>query len=144
MTVALPLVVQLSVLSVAFEALSKIEHKEEVELVEGHFKAFEVKTPGTNISDLMYKHRDKRFDASIIHDGSVFLGEDITTYSHGNTSRWATARYAADHVPLTNYTTRKYIYTNMTPHPQPFYLKVSRSVESFVCWSVPSLLLLSR
>ena len=101
------------------EALSKIEHKEEAELVEGHFKAFEVKTPGTNISDLMYKHRDKRFDASIIHDGSVFLGEDITTYSHGNTSRWATARYVADHVPLTNYATRKYIYTNMTP--RPFY-----------------------
>lgn len=102
------------------EAIAQIEHKEEAEFNGGSFfKAFEVTTPGTNISDLMYQHRDKRFDASIIHDGSVFLGEDITTYSHGNMSRWASQRYASDHVPLTNYSTRKYIYTEWSP--RPFY-----------------------
>ncbi|MDE6180154.1 MAG: RagB/SusD family nutrient uptake outer membrane protein, partial [Phocaeicola sp.] len=102
------------------EAIAKIDHKEEAEFNGGaYFKAFEVTTPGTSISDLMYQHRDKRFDASIIHDGSVFLGEDITTYSHGNMSRWATQRYASDHVPLTNYSTRKYIYTEWSP--RPFY-----------------------
>lgn len=102
------------------EAIAKIDHKEEAEFNGGaYFKAFEVTTPGTSISDLMYRHRDKRFDASIIHDGSVFLGEDITTYSYGNTSRWATQRYASDHVPLTNYSTRKYIYTEWSP--RPFY-----------------------
>lgn len=102
------------------EAIAQIEHKEETEFNGGSFfKAFEVTTPGTNISDLMYQHRDKRFDASIIHDGSVFLGEDITTYSHGNMSRWASQRYASDHVPLTNYSTRKYIYTEWSP--RPFY-----------------------
>lgn len=102
------------------EAIAQIEHKEEAEFNGGaYFKAFEVTTPGTSISDLMYQHRDKRFDASIIHDGSVFLGEDITTYSHGNMSRWATQRYASDHVPLTNYSTRKYIYTEWSP--RPFY-----------------------
>ena len=102
------------------EAIAKIDHKEEAEFNGGaYFKAFEVTTPGTSISDLMYQHRDKRFDASIIHDGSVFLGEDITTYSYGNMSRWATQRYASDHVPLTNYSTRKYIYTEWSP--RPFY-----------------------
>lgn len=102
------------------EAIAKIDHKEEAEFNgDAYFKAFEVTTPGTSISDLMYQHRDKRFDASIIHDGSVFLGEDITTYSYGNMSRWATQRYASDHVPLTNYSTRKYIYTEWSP--RPFY-----------------------
>lgn len=102
------------------EAITKIEHKEEAEFNGGaFFKAFEVTTPGMSISDLMYQHRDKRFDASIIHDGSVFLGENITTYSHGNMSRWATQRYAASHVPLTNYSMRKYIYTEWSP--RPFY-----------------------
>ncbi len=102
------------------EAIAKIDHKEEAEFNGGkYFKAFEVTTLGTNISDLMYQHRDKRFDASIIHDGSVFLGEDITTCSYGNMSRWATQRYASDHVPLTNYSTRKYIYTEW--NPRPFY-----------------------
>ena len=101
------------------EALTKIEHKEESELVEGQFKAYEVTKPGISISDLMYNNRDKRFDASIIRDGSVFLDENITTYNHGNMSRWASQHYAADHVPLTNYSTRKYIYTNISP--RPFY-----------------------
>lgn len=102
------------------EAMTKIDHKEDAEFNGApYFKAFEVTTPGTSISDLMYQHRDKRFDASIIHDGSVFLGENITTYSYGNMSRWATQRYASDHVPLTNYSTRKYIYTEWSP--RPFY-----------------------
>lgn len=102
------------------EAIAKIDHKEEAEFDGGeYFKAFEVTTPGMSISDLMYQHRDKRFDASIVHDGSVFLGENITTYSHGNMSRWASQRYASDHVPLTNYNMRKYIYTEWSP--RPFY-----------------------
>lgn len=102
------------------EAIVKIEHKEESEFNGGkYFKAFEVTTPGMSISDLMYNHRDKRFDASIVHDGSVFLGENITTYTRGNMSRWATQRYASDHVPLTNYSMRKYIYTEWSP--RPFY-----------------------
>ncbi|AVM53157.1 putative outer membrane starch-binding protein [Bacteroides zoogleoformans] len=101
------------------EAMIKIEYKDEAEFKGKSFKAFEVTTPGRSISDLMYGGRDKRFDASIIHDGSKFLNEDITTYNHGNMSRWATKRYAADHVPLTNYSTRKYIYSNMSP--RPFY-----------------------
>ncbi|MGP1536051.1 RagB/SusD family nutrient uptake outer membrane protein [Bacteroides heparinolyticus] len=103
----------------ADETMKKIEYKDEAELKGDRFKAFETTTPGKSISDLMYNRRDKRFDASIIHDGSWFLNEDITTCNHGNMSRWATKRYAADHVPLTNYSTRKYIYTDMAP--RPFY-----------------------
>lgn len=102
------------------EAIASIEHKDEAEFDGGqYFKAFKVKTAGTNISDLMYQHRDKRFDASIVHDGSTYLGENITTYTRGNFSRWATNRYANDHVPLTNYAMRKYIYTDWDP--RPFY-----------------------
>lgn len=99
------------------EALAKIEHKDENELVEGQFKAYEVTKPEVSISDLMYENRDKRFDASIVRDGSVFYNEHITMYNHGNMSRWATIRYGQDHVPLSNYSTRKYIYTNMSPRP---------------------------
>lgn len=101
------------------EALDKIEHKEEAELVEGQFKAFEVTSPGLSISDLMYQHRDKRFDASILHDGSVFYDEDLTMYNHGNMSRWSHTNYFSFHIPVTNYATRKYIYTNI--EPRPFY-----------------------
>ena len=46
------------------EAIASIEHKDDAEFDGGqYFKAFKVKTAGTNISDLMYQHRDKRFDA---------------------------------------------------------------------------------
>jgi SusD family. len=103
----------------ATEAASKIKYKDIAELNGENFRAFEVTTPGKNISDLMYNNRDKRFDASIIRDGSTFLGEKITTCNNGNMSRWATSRYGSDHVPLTNYSTRKYIYTSMSP--RPFY-----------------------
>lgn len=99
------------------EALEKIEHKDPEEVNSTQFKAFEVTTPGMNISDLMYANRDKRFDASIIHDGSVFYGEDIAMNNHGNMSRWATVRYAQDHVPLSNYSTRKCMYTDLNPRP---------------------------
>ena len=99
------------------EALEKIEHKDPNELTGAHFKAFEVTTSGVNISDLMYNNRDKRFEASIIHDGSVFYGENIAMNNHGNMSRWATVRYAQDHVPLSNYGTRKCMYTNLSPRP---------------------------
>lgn len=98
------------------EALAKIEHKDANELVEGQFKAWEVTTPGTSISDLMYQHRDKRFDASILHDGSVYYGETLTMYNRGNYSRWSNPNYFADHSPVTNYATRKSIYTNLSPY----------------------------
>ncbi len=100
------------------EAISLIKYKDAAELTE-QVLAYQVVTPGLNISDLMYKFRDKRFDASIIHDGSVFFGENVTCNNYGNMSRWATTNYGADHVPLTNYSTRKYIYTDMSP--RPFY-----------------------
>lgn len=40
-----------------------------------------------DISDLMYQHRDNRFDATIIHDKSVWLGETIETMLSGNFSQ---------------------------------------------------------
>lgn len=100
------------------QAIARIQHKDEAEFNGGkYFKAFEVTDKSKNISELMYQYRDKRFDASIVHDGSTFLGEEITTYSHGNMSRWAARTYAGDHVPLTNYNMRKYIYTDWNPRP---------------------------
>lgn len=85
-------------------------------------KAYQLVNPtadGPDISDLMYNHRDARFDESILHDKSEFYGETLAMFSYGNMTRWSTNRYASDHVPLTNYATRKSIYTNMSP--RPFY-----------------------
>ena len=101
------------------EALALNIHRDEAELNAEDLRAFKVTTPGVSISDLMYNHRDKRFDATIVHDGSTYYGEDITCYNHGNFSRWATPNYGADHAPITNYVQRKGVYTNCSP--RPFY-----------------------
>lgn len=95
-------------------AFSLIEHKSDDQVV----NAYQV-TTGADISDLMYNNRDARFDASILHDKSVFYGQEIAMFNHGNMTRWSSANYGGDHVPLTNYATRKSIYTNMSP--RPFY-----------------------
>lgn len=92
-------------------------HKEAAELESTEFKAYEVITDGMNITDLMYQHRDKRFDASILYDGVQFYGETLTLYNHGNSSRWATPGYFSTHAGVTNYLTRKSIYTHMSPRP---------------------------
>lgn len=97
------------------EAATRIEPKDPAELADGQSLAYEVTTPGMSISDLMYANRDKRFDATILHDGSTFYGETLATCRMGNFSRWATSRYGQDHVPLTNYSMRKSIYTNLSP-----------------------------
>lgn len=96
------------------EAFDIIEHKNDDYVV----NAYEV-TTDADISDLMYNNRDARFDASILHDKSTFYGQTLAMFNHGNMTRWSTARYGSDHVPLTNYATRKAIYTNMSP--RPFY-----------------------
>lgn len=81
-------------------------------------KAYRTKNDA-DISDLMYENRDARFDASILHDKSEFYGETIAMINHGNMTRWSGTPYGANHIPLTNYATRKAIYTNMSP--RPFY-----------------------
>ncbi|MDE5838096.1 MAG: RagB/SusD family nutrient uptake outer membrane protein [Paramuribaculum sp.] len=96
-------------------AFEMIEHKDDDKVA----TAYKVTTPGVSISDLMYNNRDARFDASILRDGSQFYGETIAMINHGNMTRWSGANYGANHIPLTNYCTRKTIYTNMSP--RPFY-----------------------
>lgn len=97
------------------KAFELIEHKDDDAVA----SAYQVTTPGVSISDLMYNGRDARFDASILRDGSQFYGETIAMINHGNMTRWSGANYGANHIPLTNYATRKTIYTNMSP--RPFY-----------------------
>lgn len=80
---------------------------------------YEVTSPDVDITDLMTEGRDARYDASILHDKSVFYGETIETFSHGNMTRWSGFNYGANHLPLTNYSMRKGIYTTMSP--RPFY-----------------------
>ncbi len=96
-------------------AFDMIEHKYDDQVA----TAYKVTTPGVSISDLMYENRDARFDASILRDGSKFYGETIAMFNRGNMTRWSGANYGANHIPLTNYATRKTIYTNMSP--RPFY-----------------------
>ena len=75
---------------------------------------FVLNDPTGNISDLMYNNRDARFDASILHDQSVFYGQNIAMFSYGNMTRWSTNQgHLSTHVPYTNYATRKAIYTNL-------------------------------
>jgi len=95
-------------------AFELIEHKDDDVVA----KAYRTKN-GADISDLMYEHRDARFDASILHDKSEFYGETIAMFNHGNMTRWSGTPYGGSHFPLTNYATRKAIYTNMSP--RPFY-----------------------
>lgn len=97
------------------EAKAKIEYKDEKEFNAEEFKAYEVTNGDKNISELMYSYRDKRFEASILHDESEFYGEYLTMNNYGNMSRWATINYGQFHIPLSNYSTRKCIYTNLSP-----------------------------
>ena len=96
-------------------AFSKIEHMDN-DVV---YKAFELTGGDATISELMYNGRDARFDASILRDGSEFYGETIAMINHGNMTRWSGTPYGGNHFPVTNYATRKTIYTNMSP--RPFY-----------------------
>lgn len=99
------------------EAKAKIEYKDEKEFNGEDFKAFEVTSGDKNISELMYSYRDKRFEASILHDESIFYGEYLAMNNYGNMSRWSSSRYAQEHTPLSNYNTRKCMYTNLSPRP---------------------------
>ncbi|MCM1111231.1 MAG: RagB/SusD family nutrient uptake outer membrane protein [Clostridium sp.] len=96
-------------------AFTLIEHKDDDQVQ----TAYQVTTAGKSISDLMYEGRDARFDESILRDNSVFYGEKIAMFNRGNMTRWSGANYGANHIPLTNYCTRKTIYTNISP--RPFY-----------------------
>lgn len=99
------------------EAKAKIEYKDEKEFNAEEFKAYEVTSGDKNISELMYSYRDKRFEASILHDESIFYGEYLAMNNYGNMSRWSSSRYAQEHTPLSNYSTRKCMYTNLSPRP---------------------------
>lgn len=78
------------------------------------YKGFVLNDPSGNISDLMYNNRDARFDASILHDQSVFYGQTIAMFSYGNMTRWSTNQgHLTTHVPYTNYATRKAVYTDL-------------------------------
>ena len=107
------------------QAFEMIEHKDDDQV----YKAYKLNDGVNNgvtdenekvtISKLMYNGRDARFDASILRDGSQFYGQTIAMINHGNMTRWSGSNYGANHIPLTNYATRKTIYTNMSP--RPFY-----------------------
>ena len=83
------------------------------------YKGFILNDPDGNISDLMYNNLDARFDASILHDQSVFYNQTLAMFSYGNMTRWSTNQgHLSTHVPYTNYCTRKAIYTNI---PELYY-----------------------
>lgn len=69
---------------------------------------------GEDIATLMYQYRDKRFDATILHDGSEYYNETLRMRQKGNMYRMCTRNYGNDHVPLTNYAWRKSMY-NVSP-----------------------------
>lgn len=95
------------------EASSLIPPQDPKELVEGQSLAYKTLN-GEDIASLMYENRDKRFDASILHDGSVYYDETLIMRQKGNMNRQCTRNYGNDHVPLSNYAWRKCMY-NISP-----------------------------
>lgn len=57
-------------------------NKEDATLFAAYFAVKAGKT--ANISELMYQHRDKRMDATILRDGSIFAGETLSMNLDGN------------------------------------------------------------
>lgn len=99
------------------EATAKIPpyDEKEVNMANGQkFLAYESTNSSLSISDLMYQHRDKRFDASIVHDGSTYFGEDVVTRQAGNLNRNSRHLVGQSYMPLANYMWRKGIY-NVSP-----------------------------
>ena len=92
------------------EAKTLIPPKDDKELVEGSSLAY-ISTTDKTISELMYYNRDKRFDASILYDGSVYYNETLLTRQKGNMNRAAGGNFGADHITLSNYAWRKSMYT---------------------------------
>lgn len=97
--------------------LAKIPPRDSKEVTETTL-GYEVTNHNYTISDLMYKKRDKRFEASIVYDGATYYGEDIHTHQMGNMNRGVKKNYGADHSPVSNYLWRKGMYD---VSPRPFY-----------------------
>lgn len=80
-----------------------------------------------NLSQLMYSNRDKRFEASIVHDGAQWTGETLETNLGGNASMgvrdqrdggWyntTTGYYWRKYMPTTS---TKWFYANKTDYHQ--------------------------
>lgn len=80
-----------------------------------------------NLSELMYSNRDKRFEASIVHDGAQWTGETLETNLGGNASMgvrdqrdggWyntTTGYYFRKYMPVTS---TKWFYANKTDYHQ--------------------------
>lgn len=97
----------------ASEARTLVPPIDAAEIVEGSTLAYAT-TDNSDISELMYKNRDKRFEASILYDGCSYYNETMVMRQKGNMNRAATTNYGNDHVPLTNYAWRKAMY-NVSP-----------------------------
>lgn len=68
-----------------------------VQRAEGHPAALRYSVMKDNVSDidlsdLMYNNRDKRFDATIVHDKDLWLGETVSTNLGGNFSMGVRAK----------------------------------------------------
>lgn len=86
--------------------------EKELDMVNGQkFLAYESTNSNLPINELMYNNRDKRFDATIVYDGSTFCNEHVYMRQKGNLNRTMADTYGAAHMPLSNYAWRKGIYT---------------------------------
>jgi hypothetical protein len=82
-----------------------------------------------SISDLIYKNRDARFQASIVHDDDVWWTEEIRITVGGNLWRKSNGGLGP-HMPTTNYIYRKGVY-NVLPRvlagtPTDYHFVVTR------------------
>src|SRR5690606_23633434 len=72
-----------------------------------------VLTGSSDVSALMYEHRDKRFYASIVYDSCTWFGEQISMKVRGNLYR-LTNGALGPHMSPSNYVWRKGVY-NVNP-----------------------------
>ncbi len=72
------------------------------------------KTPDVNISDILYKNRDKRFYATVLYDGCEFVGETLTMNLNGNVAQGVRDKEDGGwYCTTTGYYWRKGVYTNI-------------------------------
>ncbi len=71
------------------------------------------RTPGTNLSALMYSNRDKRFYATFVHDSSEWYKEKVYTRFRGNLDRYSAGGTDLGYYRSpSNYYLRKQCYNN--------------------------------
>lgn len=93
---------------------------------------------GKSISELMYAHRDKRMDATILRDGSTYMGEYLTMNLDGNVAQGVRDKEDGGwYNTVTGYYWRKTLRTSYEPNinyavKTDYHYVLARSGEAYM------------